>query len=437
MTVRVRRIPAADHDSRAHLVVTQALLPILPWRSVPVLRERRVELTVLEKFVLEMALALGTVEPADFAEVTSLPPNVLAGAAWRLISSGTLQPRGGSYGVDPEKAATALRQQAVRKLVHSKASFALLPRTGDLLAVVGRDGGWLRELEQKLAPDRQAPLPEPLRTATRAAFLAERIRTGTVASLEADIVDVPAPVGADPPLATSAQHGDQPSLPLCPVYLCRAEIRDSEAGAQVIRAVAVGKRQRGSSGDPAEMVEVEIDLTGAHGLAAEWLKLADSLEDPVTLLAAWRELVAGGSAAGQVLGGAQPTLDGACRRGAGRWDLIVNGKAAQVLCDQARPLREPVGLAIEAEAAIIHLTCTFFPSDDMARALFARDDVIKRLLTAQQAAQDFPAACRDEANFYPGADDILAPESVLERIWQLGHYHLIYILREYKDFSYD
>jgi hypothetical protein len=407
-------------------MVSQALLPLLHWRGVPLLREQRLELTVLERFVLEMGLALGSIEPGDFTEVTSLPPSVLAGATWRLISSGTLSPRGGSYGVDPPKATATLQQEVVRRLVRSKASFALLPRTGDLLAVGGQDGGWLRELEQKLSPDRLAPLPKPLWTATRAAYLSERIRGGTVAGLESDVVDVPVPADGDVLLVTSAKQADQPEVPVCPVYLCRAEVQHTDDGDQVVRAFAFGKSRYGGSAGPAEVTEIEIDLAGAHGLAAEWLKLADTLDDPQTLYAAWHEL-----------GGGPSPPDGARRQGLGTWDLLVNGEATQLLCAQGHALNEPRGLAIEAEEAIIHLTCFFFPSDGIASALFARDDVITRLLAVPRAAEEFPVACQEAASRYPGTDSLLTEKSVVERIWQLGHYHLIYMLREHKDFCYD
>lgn len=438
MTVRVRRVPAPGHDCDTRLMVSQALLPLMHWRGVPVLRELYEELTVLEKFVLEMGLALGSVEPGDFTEITSLPASVLAGAAWRLISSGTLWPRGGSYGIDPDKAAAALRRQAVRRLVRAKASFALLPRTGDLLATAGQDGGWLREIEQKLSPDRLAPLPRSLWTATRTAFLSERIRAGAVAGLDAGIVDVPAAGGADPPLAELPEDSGLAGVPVCPVYLCRAEVRGSGTAAQVTSAFAYGKPQRkGKDRDPAETAEIEIDLTGARHLAAGWLELASALADPPTLLAAWSELAATQSPAADGSADGLPPLDGARRRGLGSWELLVGAGAAQRLCAQGRSLADPVGLAIEANEAVIHLSCTYFPSDDTARALFGREDVIRRLLAARQPGTELAGACRDAARRHPGMDQVFSGESVLDRIWQLGHYHLSYALREHKDFCYD
>lgn len=433
--VTVHSVPAPRPGPDTIVIVARALLPLLHWRGVPVLREKRQELTMVERFVLEMGLGLGSVEPEDFAEITSLPPSALAGATWRLISSGTLYPRGGSYGIHPEQAATALQQRTVSRLVRSSADFVLLPRSDDLLGIAGRDGGWPRALEQGVMPDRRAPLPPSLRTATRAAYLAGKVRAKAVPGLDPDVVDVPQPDGGDPHLVPPTKRSDSQWLPVCPAYLCRAEVRRTDSGTYVVDAVVFGRARRsgrkdGSPKDEAK-AEVEADLTGASGLTAGWLKLADALNDPQTLQAAWRTL--GPTSAGYD----RPPLDGAHRRGPVEWDLLVNGSAARELCEQRRPIAEPRGLAIEADGVVIHVSCHFFPTDDEARALFARDEVVSRLLATHDPVQEFPQICRDAVHRFPEAGSVLSTYSVRERIWQLGHYHLVYMLREQEDFSYD
>lgn len=433
----VRAVPAPQRSPDGELVVSEALLPLLTWRGIAVMREQRIELTALERFVLEFALALGSVEPEDFLDVTSLPSNVLAGATWRLISSGTLARRGPGYAVDPERAAAALREEAVTRLVRGQASFVLLPRAGDLFAVDDEHGAWLRDLEQKVAPHRQAPLPRELWAKSLTAYLGNQVRARDVTGLDRDVVDVaerdedpllgaPVPVGP-------ASRGGEPGARVCPAYLCRAELRKTEKGIRVVSAIAFGKPRRGGSakgaGQPDD-AEVSINLTAARNLAAGWAGLADALDHPATLHDAWVKL-SGAS-------GAMPPPAGARRRGLGTWDLLTDGAAATLLCAQPRLLSEPRGLAVESDEAIVHLTCYFFPADDTARALFARDDLIMRLLAAQQAAAtEFAAACEAERARHAGVGDILSDDSVRERIWQLGHYHFVYLLREQEDFCYD
>jgi len=95
-----------------------------------------------------------------------------------------------------------------------------------------------------------------------------------------------------------------------------------------------------------------------------------------------------------------------------------------------------MGLAVTGEEACVEVLCRLFPADDEARALFARDDLITRLLAAAEPALEFGRACADVAARFPAAGRLLTPASVQERIWQLGYYQLVYALREREDFTY-
>jgi len=85
-------------------------------------------------------------------------------------------------------------------------------------------------------PDRQAPLPPSLRTATRAAYLAGKVRAKAVPGLDPDVVDVPQPDGSDPHLVPPTKRSDSQWLPVCPAYLCRAEVRRTDSGTYVVDA---------------------------------------------------------------------------------------------------------------------------------------------------------------------------------------------------------
>jgi hypothetical protein len=418
--VKLRRTdpPATGPDTLA--VVSDALLPMLWWRDVPVLREQRQALTPLERFVLETALALGSVGAGEFAEIVSLPGRVLAGGASRLIAGGALFRDGDAYTVVPETAARALTQQMVTRRQRSTADFVLLPRSGDLLAVTKPKGrNWLRDLDQERPhPAANAPMPGELWTETRARYLSARLHAATVAGSDRDVAEVVIP-DDDKPLAPAA---DGKVIGVCPAYRCRAEVVRGSATEPVIHAVVTGKpgRRRRRNAEPAE---IEIDLSGADRLAATWLALADALDDPDTRQVAWREI--GPPAARD---GTLPLPD-ARRRAPGQWDFLVTGPAASALAGDGRDLTQPAGLAVEGDEAVIELTCWFFPADDEARALYARDHAIAGLLpTSDTLAADLQAAC--QATGLPAA-------ALRERIWQLGHYRLAYALREQEDFPHD
>jgi hypothetical protein len=409
------------------VIVAEALVPLVHWRGVTVLSLERQEFNLLERFVLEMGLAFGIVEPEDFTEITSLPPHVLAGATWRLVASGALTPQGSDFLVDAERAAEVLQQEQVTRHVPASVGFALLPRSGDLLAVPGEDGGWLRELDQRIAPDRQAPLPPELWDAQRAAYLGQKVREGAAQGLSSSVVDVPVPDEGDTPLAPRSRGRDS-GLPLCPAYHCRAEVRRGPDGGYVVDAVLSGRPRRGSDDD---LATVEANLSGATRLVAAWLKLADALETPEIVRAAWRELGPGGT------GDDRAPMTGARRRGPAEWDLYVSGTTARDLCESGRSLLEPMGLAISGDEAVVEIACRFFPGDDEARALFARDEIISRLLAAQHPAEKFHTLRQEAAARHATAHAALSAESVRRRGWRLGHHQLVYALREREDFAYD
>jgi hypothetical protein len=440
--VELRRIEAPSIGPDTVIVVSEAFLPLLWWRDVPVFREVRQELTHLERFLLEMGLALGTVDSAVFEEVVSLPGNVLAGGMSRLVAGGALSLIGGELHVVSEVAARFLEQEAVIRQVDSAADFALLPRSGDLLAVAADKGGsWLRELELKrLTSATNAPVPLDLWGQRRTRYLADRVREGSVAGHQGDVVAV-REAAEDPPLLPtvgssngSDRQADGQGGGVCPAYRCHAEVRRGPTGEYAVRAVVHGESKRrgrsSGSGDPQDgPAEVEMDLTGAVGLVESWLELANALEDTVTLRAAWREL------------GLPPTSRErepiTRRKSPSEWELLLPGAAAHAIAEQCRALTQPVGLAIEGEEAVVELLCRFAPGDEEARALFARDVAAATLLASGTPADALDPACHE-----PGADltattRYLSPEAVRERIWQLGYYRLAYALREREDFPHD
>ncbi|WP_329560155.1 hypothetical protein OG711_22090 [Streptomyces uncialis] len=409
-------------------VVAEALVPFMYWRGVPVQVTEPRELTVLERLVLEMGLSLGSVEPADFAEVTDLPPSVLAGAAWRLVAAGVLFPQRNGYGVQLSGAERTLRRQAVARVVDAAADFVLLPRSGDLLAFGGGPGGWLRGLDQKLGAGKRAPLPAPLAGARRAEYLGERVRAGTAACLGAEIVDVPAPV-EDMPLYTDARQDGKP--PTCPAYRCRAQVRRSPTGDLQVDAVFMRRARRGAQqGDNVE-TEIEADLSGAEALTNGWLALTAALRHDEVQHDAWRVLVPPQASVGT------PPLNRVSRRGPVEWNLHIGGAAAAALCADGRSLTQPMGLAVADEEAVVEVVCWFFPDDDHARGLFAREEIVHRLLSSPEPAGVITAACREAADRLPTSAPLLTPHAVRERVWQLGHYQLIYLFRETEDFPHD
>jgi hypothetical protein len=430
VSIRVQQVAPPALTPGTVALITEALLPLVGWRDVPVLREVREELTVLERFVLEMALRLGVVTAEDFAEVMSLPRQVLAAGATRLIAGRALRLVGDRYEVEPSTAAKALATQGISRRLTATADFLLLPRTGDVLAMAPGRRSWLRQFEiARLAPSVNAPVPAELWPARRSAYLAERLHAGAVTVQDTEVADL-ATVPDDPPLFASAGGG---AVRLCPTYACSAEVVLDEDGRHTVHAVlrsAPRRRRRGKT-ESGEPVELAVRLTGAPGLIAEWVALSGALTDPAVRRAAWAEIGPGGEDF------AEMSWRRARLRAPLEWDFPITERAATAVAAQYRPLDRPVGLTLSTDTATAQVVCWFVPDDDATQALFAMDAAVGGLLARPDPAADAVEVCGKAAaehQVHPTRIDLTA---VRERAWQLGHHSLVYALREAEDFPYD
>jgi hypothetical protein len=207
-SVRLRRVDAPALGPGVLIRVRHTLLPLDWLRGVPVLRDISHELNVFERFLLEMALELGSVSGQDVTEVLDLQPEFLVRGAWRLAVAGALRLDGNDYRVVPDVAERLLRTRRLPQRVQSTADFVRLPRTGDLLAVASGRGGWLAEADRqrrKLRLHGTAPAPKCLWSCHRAKYLADRVRAGDVAGSDHEIAEVVIPRDGDEALLPRLQ----------------------------------------------------------------------------------------------------------------------------------------------------------------------------------------------------------------------------------------
>ena len=481
--VQLRRTGAPSIPPGVLLRVRRTLLPLYWWRGVPVLRDVRHALTVFERYLLEMALTLGSMSGADVEEVLGLPPEFLDRGAWRLTAAGALRRDGTVYQVVAGPARTMLDTRALPQLVESTADFVLLPRTGDLLALVPGRGGWLAEADRqrrKLRPRLAAPVPAGLWSRLRAEYLAERVRAGQVSGPDRDVAQVLVPESGDEPLLPPVPLATKPGQPQaaggsggprgCPAYHCSAEVRQDASGIQVeakLSAEPPGPgRRRGAGaadarqadarqaddgqedgeqdqdeagGEPRRRIRddhftLTVDLTGAHALVSGWLAQLDALNTEPALRAAWQQLT---------------TVDcdylRAERTSVSSWVFYLGGKAAEAIARSGQSLVDPAGLEIEGDETTLEAHLSLAAGDDVAHAWFGRDLAIASLVAAPDPAAQivpvFSAALAELEGRGPRASQsartLFTETAVRERIWQLRRFRLAYALREREDFRYD
>ncbi|MFG1675100.1 hypothetical protein [Micromonospora sp. NPDC049282] len=383
--------PPAEPASGTVAVLPEVLVPLRWWRSVPFDRAAPVQMTPLERFVLDLAMTTGMADPGEFFEITNLPgTTLLPVAARRLVAAGALARDGDGYRPLSPGAERAARTRTVYRSRRTGLDVVLLPRTGDLLALDPRSSG-LREVD-RLRPRSvgNAPVPPWLATRTLGDELRARLVAGTLAGVDQETTEVPESAAESSEIS---RHG------WCRVYRCRGELRLDGDHLRPVLTLPGNDRN-----DP-----VSLDLPGAAGLAASWLGLVDALDDPAVRAGAWDGL----------LGWSERVALRMERTGPARWRCAISGRIARRLAEQGRNLALPLGLVARSEDAVIEMAIDLVDADRTAEALI---EVDRRLTAAAE----------------PGADASVLPDSpeLRDRAWRLGFPGLVYALREAEDFRY-
>jgi len=409
---RVEWLDAPTHVGDDTLVVViEALIPMFLWLAVPVVRAVEHKLSAIERFLIEAALALGEVSARDVAEVTALPDEATHRIAGHLCTTGVLEARPEHYLPIQDAARAALDREVIIEHRSDQLSFLVLPETDDILAFEHRQG---RPQPPKLNPPTNvgvAPLPEGMRGLTRGTLLRHRVQARQVAGLPDDIVDI-----ADPP--------DDPLLDdTCPTYRCRGRLRQRPG--RVTARVDV----YGDGNDRHE----PIPLSGAEGLIYYWLAQADLPATPEVASLAWTATA-----------GDAPTVDQASppdlvRTGSTRWTFRLDEAAAHDAVGRGRRLAQPGGVRITDPDGTTktEVTVDFEPVDQPAAAVFVVEEAVQDLLDiVAPTSADVSAAIVKACASHGLPAEAVAEDDVRDRLWQHGHYLLIYRLRDAEDFSY-
>jgi hypothetical protein len=375
----------------AAAVVREALLPMLLWPSVPVVREVEQRFTVIDRFVVESALLMAPVTAADIAEVTGVPHDAVSRIAGRLVGLGLLVPDGTGF-VPAEAAAAALNRPSLTQRQETRLTFLYLPQGDDLIAY--QDGPHRVEppMLHRMIPETMYPLPSGTSERSLADFLRERIAGGRAAGLPEGTVDV---------------VDEEQTLPLgCPTYRCAGTIVATDASVELRLRTAGAKRQ-----------QTNFKIVGAVGQAAYWSARAE-----------WTDaVVAGWTATGGKVETAQ--------LGQTRWSITVDGPAAAEAAAAGRDLSKAGGLSMHSDDCVTYVDVSFSPADHAARRVFAMQDALLRITSKvtddldEDAVPDATSAARAT---YGLTETDLTEAKVRDKLWLDGHYLHVYALR--KDF---
>jgi hypothetical protein len=394
-------------------VTNQSLLPCLIWKDIEVTQETRRELTVVERFIIAAGLRLEQLSPQDVEEITSLPVRAARRLLLRLCSTGIFTPGfGGGFEVMRERAESALSRKAVSERRSVKWSFVFLPRTDDLIAF-NPETPQLNEIS-RLKATCQAPVPSSVAGSGRLALLRERILKRRIINLPENVVEL-----SDFKTDTKIEN-------LCPAYACRGELRLRDKR-QTLRFWLTGFDKKNKE------AEYELEFMDAPGLAKLWADTANSLAEPTvqeSVLESIREYF--GFAAGIA-----PELR---QRGPSRYTAVLTKAAAESL-PKRFSLIAPFGLTFRRPEWWTELEISFEPDTKAAAVLFATDKAVA--LLSQSMCMDensIETAIREAVGTYDLGSEhsgLVTTESVLDRLWVMGRFHIIYSGRAATDFNYE
>ncbi|MEV4320513.1 hypothetical protein [Actinocrispum sp. NPDC049592] len=383
------------------MVVSDAIVPMLLWPSVPVIHLVYEELTVVDRFVVEAALAIAPVRVEDIEEITGIPRDAITRIAGRLSGLDLLRVDGLDYYANEFNARQALDRRSVAERRPTSLTFLYLPYTDDMVAFAPGHRPDPPHLHKVRKTD-PAPLPTFIGGQSRAQLIRDRISAGDVAGLPAgmELVDV-----AD-------DAGDDIVSDWCPAYRCRGHVRTREDATTLILDVFDSDGRRAA----------KCMIPAATGQAEEWRELLDH---------------AGSAGEAWQSGGGLVT---ASRTGPMAWSYELDCAAAQSASDSGIALSEPASLLIQDSTNEVVVNTDFVPADNAASKVFALDQAIRAVSETDLAKvqPDSVARAVEAANSSYGlADDVLTEAEVMQRLWANHHYRHIYAMRTIRDFDYD
>ncbi|MEV0392001.1 hypothetical protein [Polymorphospora rubra] len=381
--------------------ITEALVPILTWPAVPVLKRVEHGLSVVERFVLEAALTLQGVRAEDITEITGIPTDIAFRMADRLRALGALDRVDDTF--EPVEPVTreVLTSQRLPEYHQANLQFMYLADTDELIAYDSGPGTPDPPLVHLVPVACQAPVPAGLVGRSRATLLNERIAAGRVAGL--------------PDWVHAAVDDDVRMPETSPAYRCRrGHLKSAGSGAALVLELY--------DGDNPERRGRPCSFDGADRLRERLRACADALDG------ALRPLTPASQAEATVLDDRTVRF------------FTVTTEGARYFGDQGLPISRPLGLSIRSTQAIVAVPARLAPADPAAAGLFALDHAVHHMLetplselTPQTAAQAVAGAV--EVHQLP--ETAVTVDELRSELWRRRHFTPLYTLRAAEDFDYD
>jgi hypothetical protein len=371
------------------------------WDGMRVLVSTRQGLTVMEMFAIEALLTLGICDEADLRAIAALPAEI---GGWILTSleQKRLAQNCGNYTYIPveEACREALASGCVVTQREERRAIICFPETNEYIVLPDADSvlGMLRDT----IPMGSFDWPERLSGKSQSQILSDAISDGRLYGEDAHtIVSVVETLqlieGVCPAYQVSSPLPPQGSTQWKMTFWGKARV----GRGRVIQADTRQDREN------LVLVERSMQLPILPHLAHAWRTTLDD-----AFGSSMAKLTALGIGSTEIQnGGVVAAIDGVSAEQLGRHYLLTAQTGMAVVVDRSIEFEIPLVLS---------------PSDDSARSQFMVDDSVQAVLRASSAAEAMEAICGNDSSLRAG---------MIDRMWALRLYQVIYNVREAEDFA--
>lgn len=385
-------------DAHDALTVDRVWLPMCVWEDVRVEMRTTRGLTIMERFVIECLLRLDGCDSADLQEIAAIGPEL---SKWLLISclQKSLARRDRNrFFAERHACEQALERNELPHQVERRVDILCFPET-DEFVLLDDFSHFLRQFRQ-LQPSGNYPLPIHWERSERGELLSRAREEGRLYGNAANTCVV----FHDGAVMTGKQ---------CPAYQASVELRDAAETDWVITLIghcAQKKKLLPASNSEnhqrTKLAYVRVRLPALPQLKRRWQMLFAAVEEKLR-----DEL--------QKVG-----LGRIERRGA-MWMANVDAAAADALAaDRLLTLNMELAVQLDREVEF-SAPLELVPSANASRQAFARDNVVRQVLSAPK--ERVVAVATEDPN--------VTLADVRGRLWQLKLFGAVYQLRQEEDFA--
>lgn len=407
-----------DKDKNIYLSVHEVHIPILVFYGIMLQYEKKEKLSLMEKFILEAALEIPSIQSIDIETVTSIPSHSIQRILLFFSRIGILQTEDNKMFAPSYNRIQNILKTGEYGMPYSKRSaFIYLPLSDDLIYAYDQQSPTrFADLFRFGTSQCSFPMPSALAEVPIHKFIDDRIKQRHIVNLPDQAVGVN---------LSEYKEDFKRIKQMAPIHKCKARIlkRPDDLFEGIIYVYDSHEKRT----EP-----FTLKLSGSEQVITDWMGIANNICENCN-----HEMLK------SVFGLSSTDAARHIHRDGTLLSLEVDLKSARLLSMDSL-LMEKIGLLAYYKEDLItfHFAVNLNPDGLDAMLLFAVDEIVRKLLLTP--LEHITIKILDplilETIEKKGLTELVIEDmkkTVIERLWNLHHYIVIYKLREHRDFCYE